>query len=32
MKYDTRYSSFKLVEALSTALGLAEEPPALETL
>ncbi|KAG2442712.1 hypothetical protein HXX76_002795 [Chlamydomonas incerta] len=32
MKYDTRYSSFKLVEALSTALGLAEEPPSLDTL
>ncbi|KAG2450153.1 hypothetical protein HYH02_000255 [Chlamydomonas schloesseri] len=32
MKYDTRYSSFKLVEALATAIGLAEEPPALETM
>ncbi|KXZ56896.1 hypothetical protein GPECTOR_1g808 [Gonium pectorale] len=27
MKYDSRYSSFKLVEALAVAAGLAEKPP-----
>ena len=27
MKYDGRYSSFKLVEGLAMALGLADPPP-----
>ncbi|GIL73316.1 hypothetical protein Vretimale_4886 [Volvox reticuliferus] len=30
MKYDGRYSAFKLVEGLATALGLADTPPAQE--
>ena len=31
MKYDSRYSSFKLVEGLAMALGLSDEPPGRET-